>query len=137
MKELICTICVYLDFFMVCKLRNSSLRIMPLISDHLGFMTSVDIGFFSCWDIKKGRLQFLVTFLAVFFWSVNCANQVYVLLHILNMENVLFEFFWYLDFWSLAFLSILSLLFPAIFPDLEMLQFWSVNHLCQICKLCL
>ena len=110
---------------------------MPLMSDHLGFMTSVDIGFFSCWDIKKGQLQFLVTFLAVFFWSVNCANQVYVLLHILNMENVLFEFFWYLDFWSLAFLSILSLLFPAIFLDLEMLQFWSVNHLCQICKLCL
>ena len=120
---------------MVCKLRNSSLRIMPLISDHLRFMNSVDIGVFSCWDIKKGRLQFLFTFLAVSFWSVNCPHQVCILWHILNMENVLFEFFWYLDFWCLAFLNILILPFLAIFPDLEMLQFWSVNHLCQICKL--
>ena len=31
---------------------------------------------FSCWDIKKGQFQFLVTFLVVFFWSVNCTNQV-------------------------------------------------------------
>ena len=29
---------------------------------------------FSCWDIKKGQFQFLVTFLAVFFWSVNCTS---------------------------------------------------------------
>ena len=29
---------------------------------------------FSGWDIKKGQFQFLVTFLAVFFWSVNCTN---------------------------------------------------------------
>ena len=50
----------------MCKLCSSSLRIMPLMSDHLGFMTSVDIGFFSCWNIKKGRLQSLVNFLAVF-----------------------------------------------------------------------
>ena len=33
------------------------------------------------------------------------------------------------------FLSILSLFFLAIFPDLEMLQFWSVNYICQIRKL--
>ena len=31
---------------------------------------------FSGWDIKKGQFQFLVTFLAVFFWSVNCTNLV-------------------------------------------------------------
>ena len=23
----------------------------------------------------------------------------------------------------------------AIFPDLEMIQFWSVNYVCQVCKL--
>ena len=27
------------------------------------------------------------------------------------------------------------LLFLANFPDLEMLQFWSVNYTCQVCKL--
>ena len=31
---------------------------------------------FSVWDIKKGQFQFFVTFLAVFFWSVNCTNLV-------------------------------------------------------------
>ena len=30
----------------------------------------------SGWDIKKGQFQFLVTFLAGFFWSVNCANLI-------------------------------------------------------------
>ena len=39
------------------------------------------------------------------------------------------------SFLVLAFLSILSLLFLAIFPDLEMLKFWSVNYICQVCKL--
>ena len=33
------------------------------------------------------------------------------------------------------FLSILSLIFVGIFPDLEMLQFWFVNYVCQVFKL--
>ena len=71
---------------------------------------------FSCWDIKKGQFQFLVTFLAVFFWSVNCTNQVCISSHILNMGNILFEGFQYLVFQFLVFLSILSLVFVAILP---------------------
>ena len=47
---------------------------------------------FSGWDIKKGQFQFLVTFLAVFFWSVKSTNLV-LYPHILNMSNVLFEGF--------------------------------------------
>ena len=31
---------------------------------------------FNVLDIKKSQLQFLVTFVAVFFWSVNCTNLV-------------------------------------------------------------
>ena len=38
--------CAYSDVFLVCKLYNSGLQIMPLISDHLRFMDSVDIGDF-------------------------------------------------------------------------------------------
>ena len=93
MESLICTICVYSDFFVARKLYNSSLQILPLISDHLRLMVSVDIGGFQCWDIKKGQFQFLVTFIAVFFWSVNCVNQICISLHILSMGNVLFEGF--------------------------------------------
>ena len=90
---------------------------------------------FSCWDIKKGQFEFLFPFLVVFFWSVNCANQVCISSHILNMGNILFEGFQYLIFQFLAFLSILSLVFLAIFPVLQMLKFWSVNYICQVCKL--
>ena len=36
----------YSDFFLICELSKSGLQIMPLISDHLRFMGSVDIGVF-------------------------------------------------------------------------------------------
>ena len=66
---------------------------MPLISDHPRFMASVDIEDFNSWDIKKCQFQFLVTFLPVFFWYVNCTNQVCISSHILNVGSVLFEGF--------------------------------------------
>ena len=137
MESLICTICVYSDFFLVCQLYSSGLQIMLLISDHLtlDLWPVLILEVFSSWDIKKGQFQFLLTFLVVFFWSVNCTNQVCIPSHTLNMGNILSEGFWYLVFLFLAFLSILSLLFLAVFPDLEMLQFWSVNYICLVCKL--
>ena len=53
MEKLIClylfsliSVCTYSDFFLVCKLYKSSLQIMHVISDHLRFMGSVDIGRF-------------------------------------------------------------------------------------------
>ena len=55
---------------------------MPLISDHLRFMASVDARDFSTLDIKKGQFHILITFLVVFFRSVNCANQVCISSHI-------------------------------------------------------
>ena len=42
------------------------------------------------------------------------------------MGNVLFEGFQYSNH---------HLLFLAIFPDVEMLRFQSVNYICQVCKL--
>ena len=57
----------YPGFFLACKLDSSGLQIMLLISNHLRFMASVDIRSFWYWDIKKGQIQFLVTFLAGFF----------------------------------------------------------------------
>ena len=49
--------------------------------------------FFISWDIKKSQFQFLVTFLAGFFWSINCTNQVCISSRILNMGHVLLEGF--------------------------------------------
>ena len=51
--------------FLVCKLYNSGLQIMPLISDHHRFTASVNIGGL-LWHIEKGQFQFLITFLAIF-----------------------------------------------------------------------
>ena len=48
---------------------------------------------FSSWDIKKGQFRFLVTFLDVFFCSVNCRNKACISTHILNMGDILFEGF--------------------------------------------
>ena len=56
------------------------------------------------------------------------------------MGNFLFESFCYLVFFVFSvFKNIKSnhyLLFLPIFPDLEKLQFWSVNYICQVRKLC-
>ena len=44
MESLISIVCPYSAFFLVCKFYNSGLQIMSLISEHLRFMASVDIG---------------------------------------------------------------------------------------------
>ena len=112
---------------------------MPLISDHLKFMASVDIGDFQQLGYQEGSVSILSYFFSCFFLVcklyIRSVNQACISSHILNMGNVLFEGFQYLVFQFLAFLSILNLLFLAIFPDLEMLKFWSVNYICQFCKL--
>ena len=46
MENSIRTICTYSDPYLLCKLDKSDLQIMPLISDHLRFMGSDDIGCF-------------------------------------------------------------------------------------------
>ena len=86
MESLICTIFAYYDIFLVCKL----CLLFQTISDLLPMLI---LEVFSSWDIKKRQFQFLVTFLAVFFWSVNCANQVCISSHILNIDNILIEGF--------------------------------------------
>ena len=44
MESLVCTVCTYSDFFLVCKFYNFGQQVMPPILDHLRFMASVDIG---------------------------------------------------------------------------------------------
>ena len=87
----------------------------------------------SCGDIKKDQFQFLATVLVVFFWSLNCTNQVSISSHILNMGNILFESFYYLIF---SVFKNLKFTFSRNFLVMEMLKFWSVNYICQVCKSC-
>ena len=47
MESSICTVCSYCSkFSLVCKLNESGLHVMHLISDHLRFMGRIDIGDF-------------------------------------------------------------------------------------------
>ena len=118
-----------LRLFLVCKLYSCGLQIMSLI-----FMPSYFFG--QCWywrflEVEILRSVSLSYFFSCFFSSVNFTNQVSISSHILNKGN---GFIWGFLVFSLVFLSILSLLFLATFPDMEMLQFWSVNYIYQACK---
>ena len=92
-KSSICTICAYSDFFLVWKLYILVCQLCLLLQTILDLWPLLILEIFSCWDIKDGQFQFLVTFLVVFPWSVNCTNQVCISSHILNMGNILFEGF--------------------------------------------
>ena len=120
-----------LHFLLACKLYNSGLQIRPLIWDHLRLMASVYIAGFYYWDIKKGQIEFFVTFLAVFFWSLTCTNQVYISQHILDMDNVSFERLQYLVFYSLVLLKILSLTTIYFSSNFS----WCGNVTVLVCKL--
>ena len=50
---------------------------------------------FSGWDIKKGQFQFLVTFLAVFFWSVNCTKLICIFSYTESISILVFSVFKY------------------------------------------
>ena len=49
------TVRAFSDFLLVCKLYNSALQVIPLISDHLTlrFMGSVDIGGFGSGILRR------------------------------------------------------------------------------------
>ena len=51
------------------------------------------------------------------------------------MGNVLLESFYYLAFLDFSIFKYLKSIFSSNFPDLAMLQFWSVNYICQVWKL--
>ena len=98
-------------------------KLCLLFQSILNLWSVLILKIFSCWDIKKGQFQFLVTFLAVFFWSVNCTTLV-------CKFNLLFQTI--LKLWPMLMLEIFSgwdikngqfqflVTFLAVF-------FWSVN----------
>ena len=71
-EKSICTICAYSDFFwsVICMIQVSKLSL--LFESILNLWPVLILEIFSFWDIKKSQFQFLVTLLAVFFWSINC-----------------------------------------------------------------
>ena len=70
-KSSICTICSYSDFFWSANCTFLVCKLCLLFQTILYLWPVLILELFSGWDVKKGQFQFLVTFLAVFFWSVN------------------------------------------------------------------
>ena len=82
----------------------------------------------SGWDIKKGQFQFLVTFLAAFFWSAKCTDLACISAHILNMGSC---FIWgcsVLSFLVFSLFKYCKFVFSSNFS-------WSGNVTVLACKL--
>ena len=101
------------------------LGFIHLISDHLRFLGSVDIGGYLEWYILKREFCLLVFFQMFFsgLWIVQ-VGSVY--------HNII---------WTFQVIGIHEKCKPnypflhlAIFPDLKMTQFWPVNYICQVRK---
>ena len=91
---------------------------------------------FRCWDIKKGQLQFLIALLVVFFFPVCklCKSGLYIITY---FEHGKYFVWGFLVFRFLVFsvFKYLRFTFTSNFLVLEMLKFWSVIYICQVCKL--
>ena len=138
MESSIHFVCTYSDFSLVCKFYKPDLQIIPLVSDQLRFMDSVDIGGFWLWYIRMVQFQFLVTFLAVFFLVCNLYKSGLYLTTYFGHRKC---FIWgFLEFRSSVFSGYKHLnsnhylLLLAVLPELEMMQFRSGNYLYQVCK---
>ena len=108
--------------FKLCLLFQTILDLWPVLM----------LEIFGYWDIKKGQCQLLVTFLVVFFWAVMYKSGLYIIIYFEHGKCFIWGF---LVFTILVFSVFKYLKFLAIFPVLKTLKFWSVNYICQVCKL--
>ena len=99
-KSLIWTICAYSNFFCSANCTLLVCKLCLLFQIILDLWLVLILEIFSCWDIKKCQFQFLVTFLVVCSWSVNCTSQVCISSHILRV----FSFFVFGIFKRLKFI---------------------------------
>ena len=77
---------------------------------------------------------------SIFLWSINYTKEVCISYRIvLDLEIVLVEGALVFSFLVFSIYenhnSNHNLLVLALFPDLEVMQFWSINYVCQICNL--
>ena len=121
-------------FFLVSKLYNSCLQIIPSISDHLKFMASIDIGDIQWLGYQEGSVPIFSYFFRFFFWSVNCTNLVCIFSCFEHGKCLIYRLLVF-SFLVFSVFKYLKSVFLSIFPELEVLQFWSVNYICQVCKL--
>ena len=116
----ICTVCAYSDFFLVwklCRLLQTILDLWPVLI----------LEIFSSWDIKNGQFQFLVTFLSVTFWSVDCTSGLYIITSFEHGQCFISGFLVF----SLSVFSVFKYLKLTLSSNFS----WSGNVEVLICKL--
>ena len=84
-------------------------------------------------------ISVLIHFFNSFIWSVNCTNESCISnfghKQCFIWRSLVFTFSVFTVSVYKNLKSHHHLLFPAIFPDLEIIQFWSLNYVCKVCKL--
>ena len=96
------TIMHVLAFFLVCKLYESGLYYIHLISYILEILKVLILKVIYQWHFDKGPFPLLVIFLTVFYFlSVKCTSWFYVLWHISDIRNVLYIRF---SYWNILML---------------------------------
>ena len=123
-----------LDLYYLCLFRLfSGLQIMSLNLDHLRFIASFDIGdYLGYWE---GSASVLSYFFSCFFLVCKFYKSgLYVITYFEYAQRLILEFLVF-NFLVFSVFKYLKSTFLAIFRDLEMLQFWCVNYIWQVCKL--
>ena len=122
MEKFIITIIYVLNFLLVFKLYKFGLQILYLISSHVIFLYSVDIrGYLVVACCKRWILTL------IHFWDTFSDLQI-----VQNKPLYHTIFSTWAIHWKCKSNHYLLLL--AIFPDLEMTQFWYVNYIWQVYK---
>ena len=98
--------CTILDFFWPVSCTILVWRLCLLFQTILDLRLVLTLKIFGSWDIKKVSSNSQLD-LAIFFWSVNCENQVSVSLHILDLEKC---FIWGYSVFNFLVLSVFKYL---------------------------
>ena len=127
MKSSICIVCAYSDFFWSANCPILVCKWCLLFQTFLDLWPVLILEIFSSWDIKNGQFQFLVTFLSVTFWSVDCTSGLYIITYFEHGQCFISGFLVF----SLSVFSVFKYLKLTLSSNFS----WSGNVEVLICKL--
>ena len=121
---------VWFVLFVVIQTPNSTIlvcKLCLLFQTILDLLSVLIVEIFSGWDIKKGQFQFIVTFLVVIFWSVNCTSGLYFITFFEHGQC----FIWGFLVFSFSVFSVFKYLKFTLSSNFS----WSGNVKVLVCKL--
>ena len=122
-RSLIRIVCTYSDFFLVCIFYKPGLQIICLL-----FQTILDLWAVLILEVFSSEILKRITFNPRLYLITYFGHRQCFIWGILVFTFLVFSVYKEFKFDH-------HLLFLVIFSDLQMIQFWSVNYVCQVCKL--